>query len=137
MMTVSPATVDQYANGVDYLYQLGFRYLICTIDYSGEWTEAAFRALERQYKRLAVWYQELTLREEKFYFSPFEVKISSHIHQRTYCAERCELGKKQLSVCPRRRDFPLRTVCGPSGISNWRCVLRHSARKTAAALCPE
>ena len=114
MMTVSPATVDQYANGVDYLYQLGFRYLICTIDYSGEWTEAAFRALERQYKRLAVWYQELTLREEKFYFSPFEVKISSHIHQRTYCAERCELGKKQLSVAPDGGIFPCVQFVGHS-----------------------
>ena len=34
------------------------------------------RELRRQYKRLADWYYELTMAEEKFYFSPFEVKIS-------------------------------------------------------------
>ena len=106
MMTVSPATVSQYAEGVDYLYRLGFRYLICTIDYSGDWTEADFRTLDRQYRQLADWYQALTLREEKFYFSPFEVKISSHIHRSSYCAERCELGKKQLSIAPDGGIFP-------------------------------
>ena len=32
MMTVAPNTVRFYAQGVQYLYELGFRYLICTID---------------------------------------------------------------------------------------------------------
>ena len=106
MMTVAPNTVRFYAQGVKYLYELGFCYLICTIDYSGDWQESDFRELERQYRLLAKWYEDLTLREEKFYFSPFEVKISSHIHKSTYCAERCELGKKQLSVAPDGGLYP-------------------------------
>ena len=106
MMTVAPNSVKFYARGVEYLYSLGFRYLICTLDYSENWTEADFAELERQYRRLADWYEALTLREEKFYFSPFEVKISSHIHRTSYCAERCELGKKQISVAPDGRLYP-------------------------------
>jgi len=46
------------------------------------------------------------VQEEKFYLSPFEVKISSHINQLTYCHERCELGKKQISVAPDGRLYP-------------------------------
>lgn len=106
LMTVAPNAVKFYAQGVEYLYSLGFRYLICSLDYSGDWTEADFSELQRQYRRLADWYEKLTLREEKFYFSPFEVKISSHIHKTNYCAERCELGKKQVSVAPDGRLYP-------------------------------
>ena len=106
LMTVSWNTVPYYAEGVAYLYTLGFRYLICSIDYSGLWDERSLDELRRQYQRLAAFYREKTLKEEKFYLSPFEVKISSHIHGPDYCAERCELGKKQISVAPDGRLYP-------------------------------
>lgn len=106
MMTVAPNSVTQYAQGVQYLYDLGFRYLICSLDYAGDWTDSQLGELKRQYSLLAEWYKMLTLREEKFYFSPFEVKISSHIRQSTHCTERCELGKKQISVSPAGRLYP-------------------------------
>lgn len=106
MMTVAPNAVSHYAEGIKYLFDLGFRYLICTLDYSGAWTEAALRELEKQYRLLAKWYREATLAEEKFYFSPFEVKISSWIHKSHYRAERCELGKKQISAAPDGTLYP-------------------------------
>ena len=106
MMTVAPDTVQHYAEGVDYLYALGFRYLLCTLDYSGDWTPGSLRELERQYVRLADWYRTRTLAEDKFYLSPFEVKISSWIHRSGYCHERCELGKKQISVAPDGKLYP-------------------------------
>lgn len=106
MMTVAPNTVKYYAQGVRYLYSLGFRYLICSLDYAGPWTEALLEELRQQYELLALWYEELTLREEKFYFSPFEVKIASHIRGDAHCAELCELGKKQISVAPDGRLYP-------------------------------
>jgi uncharacterized protein len=55
---------------------------------------------------LAALYERKTLAEDKFYFSPFEVKISSHINHRTYCHERCELGLRQLSVGPDGMLYP-------------------------------
>lgn len=106
MMTVAPNAVTDYAAGVEYLYGLGFRYLICALDYAGDWDEETLAELRRQYQRLAAWYRDLTLREVKFYFSPFEVKIASHIRQSTHCAERCELGKKQISVAPDGNLYP-------------------------------
>ena len=106
MMTVSPDTVMYYAEGVRHLYNLGFRYIICSLDYSGDWSDESLEILRRQYHILADYYRELTLAEEKFYLSPFEVKISSHIHKDTYCSERCELGKKQLSVSPDGGLYP-------------------------------
>ncbi len=106
MMTISPNTVQYYAQGVDYLYGLGFRYLICSMDYAGAWTDETLEELRKQYLKLAKWYRRMTIREEKFYLSPFEVKISSHIHRTNYHQERCELGKKQLSVAPDGKLYP-------------------------------
>ena len=44
--------------------------------------------------------------ERKIWFSPFEVKLASHIHGACYAQERCELGRRQLSVGPDGRVFP-------------------------------
>lgn len=106
LMTVSPNTVRYYAESVGYLFSLGFRYLICSMNYAGAWDEKTLAELKKQYKKLAAFYKEKTLLEEKFYLSPFEVKISSRLLGENYCTERCELGKKQLSVGPDGNIYP-------------------------------
>jgi uncharacterized protein len=105
-MTVNPDTARYFAESVEYLYRLGFRYLICSLNYAAAWQEDELATLAGEYRKLAAFYYRLTLAEEKFYLSPFEVKISSHINHRTYCRERCELGMKQLSVAPDGRLYP-------------------------------
>ena len=106
LMTISTNTVLFYADSVEYLYSLGFRYLICSMDYAGAWDDKSLAELQRQYKKLAAFYKDKTLKEDKFYLSPFEVKLSSHIRGDDYCAERCELGKKQISVAPDGKLYP-------------------------------
>jgi len=106
LTVVAPETVMYYARSVEYLFNRGFRYLICSLNYAGNWTEEDLKELENQYVLLANFYLEKTLAEEKFYLSPFEVKISSHINKDTYCHERCELGKKQISVAPDGTLYP-------------------------------
>ncbi|MBQ7921617.1 MAG: radical SAM protein [Clostridia bacterium] len=112
MMTVTPGTLPRYADSVRYLYGLGFRYIICTMDYSAAWRESDLVILKRQYRKLATFYREMTLREEKFYLSPFEVKISTHIRSHNLRAERCELGKKQISVAPDGKIYPCVQLVG-------------------------
>ncbi len=106
MLVTRPDTVGRFAESVEWLYDVGFRYLICSLDYSADWTERDMKQLQRQYKRLADWYYRLTMDEAKFYFSPFEVKISSHIFPGSCKAERCELGQRQISVAPNGTLYP-------------------------------
>lgn len=106
MMTVNPDTVMYYADSVKYLYARGFKYIICSLNYAADWSEEALGQLKEQYRILADFYYELTIKEDKFYLSPFEVKISSHINRHNYCHERCELGKKQISVAPDGKLYP-------------------------------
>ena len=106
LIVVTPETVQYYAESVEYLYNRGFRYLVCSLNYAGNWTEEKLRELKKQYIKLADFYTQKTFAEEKFYLSPFEVKISSHITRNTYSHERCELGKKQISVAPDGTLYP-------------------------------
>lgn len=106
LMTINPNTAGHYAESVEYLYEQGFRYIVCSINYAGKWNERGMEALKREYRKLSSFYMARTLKEEKFYLSPFEVKISSHINKETYCTERCELGNKQISVAPDGGLFP-------------------------------
>jgi len=106
LMTILPDTLSQYATGVQALFSLGFKYVIASLDYSADWREEHLPELEYQYKLIADIYEQKTHAEDKFYFSPFEVKISSHINSKTYCHERCELGLRQLSVGPDGTLYP-------------------------------
>lgn len=121
MLVTTPETVSRYAESVRFLQECGFRYLICSLDYAGDWTRAALRELERQYGELALWYETMTEREEKFYFSPFDVKIATHIFKGSCRRERCELGKRQISVAPTGRLFPCVQFVGDGGYSSW-CI---------------
>jgi len=106
LMTVRPDTLPHFAAGVEALFGLGFAYVIASLDYSANWRDGHLPELARQYELLADLYERKTLAEDKFYFSPFEVKIRSHVNSRTYCRERCELGLRQLSMGPDGALYP-------------------------------
>jgi uncharacterized protein len=117
LMVVNPDTAEYFADSVIYLYGKGFRYIICSLNYAAQWTEKELQVMKKQYQRLSEFYVERTLAEDKFYLSPFEVKISSHINKATYCQERCELGKKQISVAPDGHLFPCVQFVGDTSYS--------------------
>ena len=121
LMTVNPDTVREYAESVCFLLDEGVRYLIVSLNYAGRWTEEALQELRRQYERLGDLYVEWTRRERKFYLSPFEVKLCSHINGRAWREDRCQLGIRQISVDPRGYLYPCVqfTAAGPQ--SRW-CI---------------
>ncbi len=106
LMVVTPRTVHSYAESVQSLYAAGFRYILATLDHGAAWNEHHVAALRAQYTRLSTWYYEAMRREEKFFFSPFEVKIASHVRPTGVHQERCDLGRRQVSVAPDGRLYP-------------------------------
>lgn len=106
LMAVNPDTARWLAESVEFLLDLGARYLIVSLNYAADWTEADFRVLKKQYERLGRKYVEWTRAGRKFYLSPFEVKLSSHINRHCWRKERCELAQRQLSVDPQGYLFP-------------------------------
>jgi uncharacterized protein len=106
LLAVNPDTARHLANSVAFLLDLGCRYLIVSLNYAADWQEADFRVLGRQLRRLGKLYVQWTRAGRKFYLSPFEVKLSSHINRHCWRKERCELAQRQLSVDPQGYLFP-------------------------------
>ncbi len=106
LMVVTPETVDQYARSFDYLIRLGFRYIIASLNYAGDWRRSHLRRLEREYRKIATRYESQTRAGHKFYFSPFEKKIASHVHGKEALCQQCYFGVRQLSVAPDGSIYP-------------------------------
>ena len=95
---VNPDTARYLAESVAFLAELGARYLIVSLNYAAPWDEASFAVLARQCEKLGDLYIQWTRANRKFYLSPLEVKLSSHINRDCYHQDRCELAQRQLSV---------------------------------------
>jgi uncharacterized protein len=106
LMTITPETVAHYADSVESLLDAGFRYIVASLDYAGDWQERHLGLLEHQYRRLAALYERLTIEGRKLYFSPFEKKLASHIHGGDAVCRRCHFGVRQLSVAPNGDLYP-------------------------------
>lgn len=106
LMTVSPETVKYYSESVDYLLNLGFRYIIVSLNYAGNWTDESLQELKRQYNKISSLYEKYILKEKKFYFSPFEMKLASHIRQNNFECYQCHLAQKQISIAYNGLIYP-------------------------------
>ncbi|HAG14406.1 MAG TPA: hypothetical protein DCG49_11190 [Ruminococcus sp.] len=101
MMTVAPDAVPQYAEAVQYLYQLGFRTILATIAYGENvhWTDDDLDLLGIQLRQIAAFYQEQLRNGTPFFFSPFDGKIRDLLRG-FQTGERCHLGFRQMPVAP-------------------------------------
>lgn len=98
LMTVCPETLEYYYESVEYLINKGFRYIIASLNYAGHWTHSHLERLKKEYQKLARLYKNRTLAGEKFYFSPFEKKLASHIQGKDALCQQCHFGIKQISI---------------------------------------
>lgn len=127
MSVVNPDTAHLLADSMCFLHdELKVRYLIVSLNYAADWREEHWQALERSYRRLAKLYQQWSSAGSKFYFSPFETKISSHINRECHHHERCELADRQISVDPDGFLFPCVQFTSAGPDSRW-CIgsLKH------------
>lgn len=106
LMVVSPENVDNYYKSVKYLIEQGFIYIIASLNYAGNWTDKHLSKLKKQYQLIAKYYKKLTLEEKKFFFSPFEMKLSTHIKGKDILCTDCHLAQTQVSIAPNGDIYP-------------------------------
>ena len=121
LMVVNPDTVAWLADSVCFLLDLGCRYLIVSLNYAAPWSEEDLDVLRGQYERLGDCYIDWTRRGRKFYLSPFEVKLASHVEGEEVCREHCELGMRQTSVDPEGFLYPCVQFAKAGPESRW-CI---------------
>ena len=103
---VNPNNVEFYAESVQFFIDKGFKYIISSLNYEGDWTDKKLKELENQYKKLAKLYKKWTLEERKFYFSPFEMKFATHIRGNEDNCYGCKLSERQISIAPDGLIYP-------------------------------
>lgn len=103
---ISPNTAEHLVNSVDFLYELGFRYLLTTLDFSADWTVADFKKLKKAYQGLATWYETKMKAQERFYLSYFDERIRTRTHKPIHAHERCNIGGRQFSIAPDGALYP-------------------------------
>lgn len=101
-----PDTAAQLCESVDYIFNLGFRYITTTLDYSADWQEQDFKVLKKSYKKLANWYIDKMQNNERFYLSFFDERIRSRTYKPIAAHERCQIGTKQFSIAPNGELYP-------------------------------
>jgi uncharacterized protein len=104
MMTVNPETVEWFAASAHWLQSVGVQYLVVSLNYAGDWTDAKLRLLKREYLKLEKWHLANYRDERKFYFSPFDKRMATHIFEKRGVS--CQLGKRQISVAPDGTLYP-------------------------------
>lgn len=121
LMVVNPDTAKYLCDSVAFLIGIGCRYLIVSLNYAAPWQEADFVVLTKQFQKLAACYSKWTCQGLKFYLSPFEVAISSHVNQHCFKKERCELAQRQISVDAQGYLYPCVQFTKAGSQSPW-CI---------------
>ncbi len=121
LMVINPDTARRLVDSVSLLLDEGARYLLVSLNYAASWRDEDFALLEEELRKLADRYISWTKAGRKFYLSPFEVKLSSHINQHCFRRERCELARRQISVSPDGHLFPCVQFVKAGPESRW-CI---------------
>lgn len=102
MSVMNPRSISNAAATVNFLFEQGFRYITCNLNYDKKapWTAETLDLLEAEYKKMAELYVKWTRAEEKFYLSPIDMKIISHVKGAKYQADRRRMAMNQPSVMP-------------------------------------
>lgn len=103
---ISPETAEHVMESVDYIFNLGFRYITTTLDYSANWNTEHFEALKKSYQKLAKWYEQKMLDNTRFYLSFFDERIRTRTYKPLSASERCNLGGKHFSIAPNGELYP-------------------------------
>ena len=100
MSVTDPSTVHKACDIIDYSFNKGFRYLHLSHNYcrTAPWTKEHLAVLEQEYNKMAQLYFKWTNAEEKFYLSPFDTKILSHLKGERYNTDRLAMARNQPSV---------------------------------------
>ena len=106
MSVLDSSVVHMAANIIKFLRRSGFQYMTLNLNYDAPWTKADFDVLEQEYKKMAKLYYNWTLDEQKFYLSPFDLKILSHVKGTAYNRDRRIMAQNQPSITPDGTIFP-------------------------------
>ncbi len=109
---ITPNTVDQMARAAKHLFGLGFRYVMQTLDFTGDWTDSHLGVLKKQYSDLAKYYERELGKGKKIYYAAFDERIKTWAEHPYENGTVCDLGNTQIAIAPSGRIYPCVQLVG-------------------------
>jgi uncharacterized protein len=103
---IVPETVPFVAEGARHLFDIGFRYVLQTLDYSAPWGSADLRSLKKQYASLSRFYFDALAAGRKLYYSPFDERIKTWAQKPYGKGDLCDLANTQIAIAASGRIYP-------------------------------
>ncbi len=103
---IVPETVPFVAEGAQHLFDVGFRYVLQTLDYSAPWQSSDLRDLKKQYTTLSRFYFESLSKGRKLYYSPFDERIKTWAQKPYRKGDLCDLANTQIAIAASGRIYP-------------------------------
>ncbi len=103
---IVPETAPFVAEGARHLFDIGFRYVLQTLDYSAPWRNEDLRVLKKQYLRLSRFYFESLSKGRKLYYSPFDERIKTWAQKPYGNGDLCDLANTQIAIAASGRIYP-------------------------------
>jgi uncharacterized protein len=105
-VVVTPTNLVHAADGIKFLFDTGFRYLIIKPDITQPWSPENVAELERQYERVAEDYLARTRAGDDLYLNLFDDKWINHAKGAEGITIRCDVGSSQISIAPSGNIYP-------------------------------
>lgn len=105
-VVITPANVGYAADGLAYLFDQGFKFLIVKPDVTQAWSPAHVQTLDAQYARVADDYLARTRAGDELYLNLFDDKWINHAKGAEGISIRCDVGSSQISIAPSGNIYP-------------------------------
>ncbi len=105
-VVITPVNVHLAAEGIAYLFDQGFKFLIIKPDVTQGWSTENVAELDRQYNRVAEDYLARTRAGDELYLNLLDDKWINHAKGAEGISIRCDVGSSQISIAPSGNIYP-------------------------------
>jgi uncharacterized protein len=105
-VVITPTNVAHAADGLAFLWETGFRFVIVKPDVTQAWSRESVDELARQYERVGEDYLARTRGGAELYLNLFDDKWINHAKGAEGISIRCDVGSSQLSIAPSGNIYP-------------------------------
>ena len=98
MSVITRNNLFNLSKNVEYLIDMGFKYINLLFDYSQDWQDEDLKEIKKQYNEVAEIYANKILQESDVEIPLIDDKIRTYIKDEYNCNEDCKLGMKTINM---------------------------------------
>ena len=98
MSVITRNNLSELSKNVEYLIEMGFKYINLLFDYSQDWKDEDLEQIRKQYNEIAEIYANKILKKYDTKIPLIDEKIKAYIKDEYNCNEECKFGMRTINV---------------------------------------